>query len=127
MGTEVDAQRVLSCCFAASSSRTQSAMLCPIDCNILASADLALHIALTFSSGTRPNAGGVNRGSNTANNTKARFIPTPHAMRLRAREPIAPSMPELRSHSHHDHIQRSNGIQRAWVARQRTHTAVVRS
>jgi hypothetical protein len=63
-------------------------MLCPIDCNILASADLALHIALTFSSGTRPNAGGVNRGGNTANNTKARFIRTPHAMRLRAREPI---------------------------------------
>src|SRR5260370_40156286 len=57
-------------------------MLCPgVDGNTLAT-DLALHIVLTFSSGTRPNAGGVNRGSNTANNTKTRFIRTPHAMRL---------------------------------------------
>jgi hypothetical protein len=47
---------------------------------ILASADLDLHIALTFNSGIRPNAGGVNRSSNTANNTKARNIRTPHAI-----------------------------------------------
>jgi hypothetical protein len=45
-------------------------------------ADRALHTALMFSSGTPPNAGGVNRGCNTANNTKARFIRTPHSMRL---------------------------------------------
>src|SRR5580704_12481166 len=83
MKTEVDVQRVPSRCFAASSSRTQSAMLSSGgDCNILASADLALHTALMFSSGTPPNAGGVNRGCNTANNTKARFIRTPHSMRL---------------------------------------------
>ena len=40
------------------------------DRNILASADLAWHIALTFSSGTPPNAGGVNRSSNIVKNKK---------------------------------------------------------
>jgi len=60
MGAEVDAQRVLSSCFAASSLRTQSAVLSRgTECIILASADLDSHIALTFSSGIRPNAGGV--------------------------------------------------------------------
>jgi hypothetical protein len=47
-----------------------------IDRNIFASADLALHIALTFSSGIRPNAGGANMSSNTVKNKKARFIRT---------------------------------------------------
>jgi hypothetical protein len=75
MEIEVDAQTALSCCFAASSSRTQSAMLWSgVDPNILASADLVLHTAVTFSAGIRPNAGGVNRGNNTADNTKARNI-----------------------------------------------------
>jgi hypothetical protein len=46
------------------------------DRNILASADLASHIALTLSSGPPANAGGVDKGNNAANNTKARFIRT---------------------------------------------------
>jgi hypothetical protein len=33
---------------------------------------------MTFNSGTWPNAGGVNRASDIANNTEARFIRTPH-------------------------------------------------
>ena len=78
MGAEVDAQRVLSSCFAASSLLTQSAVLSKgTDRIILASVDLESHMALTFSSGIRPNAGSVNRGSNTANNTKARNIRPP--------------------------------------------------
>ena len=89
METEVDAQGVLSCCFAASSSRAQSAMLSSGgDCKILASADLALHIALTFSCGKPPNAGSMNSGNNTANNTKARFIQPPSCNETRVREPI---------------------------------------
>jgi hypothetical protein len=60
-----------------SSSRTHSATLCSgIDRNILASADLALHIALTFSSGIRPSAGGVSRTSNPVKNKTARFTRT---------------------------------------------------
>src|SRR5579863_9323314 len=83
METEVDVQSVVSCCFAASSPRTQSAVLWSGgDCNILASTDLALHTALTFSSGTPANADGVNVDSNTANNTRVRFIRTLHSMRL---------------------------------------------
>jgi hypothetical protein len=57
----------------------------------LASVDLALHTALTFSSGTPANAGGANRGNNIANDTKARFIRTPHAMRLEQENLLAVS------------------------------------
>jgi len=82
METEVDGQRLASCCFAVSSSRTQSAVLWSGgERNAFASAFLALHTALMFSSGTPPNAGGVNRGCNTANNTgHASFDPS--SMRL---------------------------------------------
>ena len=89
METEVDVQTVLSCCFAISSSCSHSAVLWSgRDRSILASAALALHIALTFSFGSPPNAGGVNSAGNTANNTNARFIRTSHAMKLGQENPM---------------------------------------
>jgi len=67
----------------------QSAMLrSGVDRNILASADLAMHTALMFSSGTRANTGGINGSNNTANNKKARFIQTPLYTEDRVKEPI---------------------------------------
>jgi hypothetical protein len=75
METEVDAQRAPSCCLAASSSRTQSSSLWSGGiCKFFASADLALHTAFTFISGSPAKAGGVARSSNTANDIEARII-----------------------------------------------------
>jgi hypothetical protein len=89
METEVDVQTVLSCCFAISSSCSHSAGLWSGgDRSILASVALALHIALTFSCGPAPDAGGVNSAGNIANNTKARFIRTSRFMKLEQDQPI---------------------------------------
>jgi hypothetical protein len=78
MEIEVDSQRVTTFCFAASSSRKQSAMLWSgVASHVSALADMALHIALTLSSGIRPNAGGMDRGSKTPKNKNAGFIRSP--------------------------------------------------
>src|ERR1700722_10826400 len=75
METEVDAQRAPSCCFAASSSRTQSSLLSSGGiCELFASADRALHTAFTFISGSPANAGGVTRSSSTASDIGVRII-----------------------------------------------------
>jgi hypothetical protein len=43
-------------------------------CELFASADLALHTAFTFISGSPANAGGVTRSSSTANDIEVRII-----------------------------------------------------
>src|ERR1700733_204550 len=89
METEVDAQRAPSWCFAASSSRTQSALLSSGGiCELFASADLALHTAFTFISGSPANAGGVTRSSSTANDIEARIISDSSCHEARVRERI---------------------------------------
>ena len=58
-------------------NRAREPILCPVvDRKILASIDRALHIAVTFNSGTRAKAGGANRGSNIATSKMARFKET---------------------------------------------------
>src|ERR1700722_17977280 len=75
MEAEVDAQRAPSCRLAASSSRTQSWSLWSRGiCKSFASADLVLHTAFTFISGSPANADGVARSSNTANDIEVRII-----------------------------------------------------
>src|ERR1700761_1842704 len=82
METEVDVQTALSCCFATSSSCSHSSVLWSGgDRSILASAALALHIALTFSFGSPANAGGANSTGNIVNNRRARFIRTSDVMK----------------------------------------------
>src|SRR5579871_660057 len=91
MKADVDVQAALSFSRAASSSRTQSSTLwAGVDRNIFASASLDLQMALTFSFGSRPKAGGPSKASRTANENSsagAIFISAAFCSEQRRREP----------------------------------------